>query len=414
MRNLMSTICVMNWHYLLISLIVNIHLIYTSSAYGSTFSYTPSVHSPFTSSTKPQTPLDNPANNNDVLASSKQTLPTNSYNLHRIKGLKADDVLLKTHHLKIFYANAQELAQLIFSTNNKNIFTANEPQASSKNQQNKLSDNKQYTPNYSLLSLNGRAIVDERTNQIIVQDTATNIEKIKTLIKAIDIPLAQVVIEANIVLTKESSTKDIGAQWSNTPSDQIFSLGSLGAADNKNLLPSGLMIDYGITSPSNASILHLTLAALEKEGKIKVIAQPKITAETGQQSVISSGTEIPYVMSTTGAVNTLFKKALLSLTVIPRITGASSIMLDIAITQDAVGALYGKIPSIDTNSINTHVLAADGETIVLGGLFTNTQSISTTKVPLLGDIPWIGWLFKSYTTKTDKAELLIFITPKIR
>ena len=111
--------------------------------------------------------------------------------------------------------------------------------------------------------------------------------------------------------------------------------------------------------------------------------------------------------------NTLFKKALLSLAVIPRITGAKSIMLDIAITQDAVGTLYGNIPSIDTNSINTHILAKDGHTIVLGGLFMQTQSISTTKVPLLGDIPWIGWLFKSYTKRTDKAELLIFITPTI-
>jgi type IV pilus secretin PilQ/predicted competence protein len=397
--------------YLPLYLIMSISLIHAHASYGRTFSYTPSTNSPFTSGNSAHQPLSTPAHNSAALVASEHT---NAYNRHTLDTIqRANNNLIETHHLQILYANAYELATLLFSTNNEHIFTASLPRVSNLHLQKKLSADTDHALYTSLLSINGRAIVDERTNRIIVQDTLQNIEKIHKLIKAIDIPLAQVVIEANIVLTKESIAQDIGVQWSNTTSNNTFSLGSLGTLANNNLVTPGLRLDYGTSSTSEANILQLTLAALEKEGKVKIIAQPKITGATGQESVISSGTEIPYVVSTTGSINTLFKKALLSLAVIPRITGAKSIMLDIAITQDAVGTLYGNIPSIDTNSINTHILAKDGHTIVLGGLFMQTQSISTTKVPLLGDIPWIGWLFKSYTKRTDKAELLIFITPTI-
>ena len=307
-------------------------------------------------------------------------------------------------NIKLVYTQAHALANMLFNGSTNSSARNTKHSATVK-------DLPLSTVSFNEMVEFDSIVVDSRTNSLIVQATHEQLEKILKLISSIDVPLPQVMIKADIVVTKESIVEEVGISWSKNTDTLSYSVGRV----NQSTQPinSSLFINYTKFDNGANNILSTTLSALEAEGRLKVIAQPKITASNGQTSNISSGTQIPYIVTTADSINTQFKEAVLSLTVTPHITGNDNIMLDLAITQDAVGAIYGEIPSIDTNSIETYVLAKNGETKVLGGLFTANTVTTISQVPILGDIPWLGWLFKTKSTQIEKVELLIFITPYI-
>ena len=265
----------------------------------------------------------------------------------------------------------------------------------------------------SLLSSRGSVSLDERTNTLLIKDTAAVIDSVKEMLEVLDVPVRQVVIEARMVTVSESVGEQLGVEWSSTSS---------GDDDDLN-------IDLGFNSDGNSlgfqianidgDLLDLELSALESESKGQVIASPRITTADGQTAYIESGTEIPYEeSSSSGATTISFEKAVLSLEVTPQITPDNKIILDLTITQDSVGEIItssdgSESVAIDTQEISTQVLANNGETIVLGGIFQQTVTTSETKVPYLGDIPFLGALFRQTSDSSSKDEVLIFVTPRI-
>ena len=292
-----------------------------------------------------------------------------------------------------------------------------------------------------LTSPRGSVVVDQRTNSLIITDTADKLADIRDLLTLVDIPVRQVMIEARIVIAQSDATKNLGIQWGggyyNTPNNN--SLGISGDTTNVAGItnsgdaagvsyPGALLVDLGVASNSGFAIgfassdLFLTaeLSALEAEGSGEVMSQPKVITGDKQEASIKSGVEIPYQESSaSGETTTSFKEAVLSLVVTPNITPDDRIMLDLDINQDSVGALVpsgslgGFIPSIDTTQLTTNVLVSNGETVVLGGVFKTEDIEAVNKVPYFGDIPYIGAFFRSETNTNKKTELLIFITPRI-
>ena len=295
----------------------------------------------------------------------------------------------------------------------------------------------------TLISPRGSVIVDQRTNSLIITDTAAKLAEIRDLIELVDIPVRQVMIEARIVIAQTDLTKNLGIEWGggylNNDGDDILSI----SGDTENVVslnesvingetasldyPGALLVDLGVASNSGFAVgftsndLFLTaeLSALEAAGDGEVVSQPKVITGDKQQANIKSGTEIPYQESSaSGETTTSFKDAVLQLDVTPNITPDDRILLDLQINQDSVGDLVpsgrgGFIPSIDTTELNTQVLVGNGETVVLGGVFKTEKLETINKVPFFGDIPYIGAFFRSESTSNTKTETLIFITPRI-
>lgn len=284
----------------------------------------------------------------------------------------------------------------------------------------------------SILSARGSVSVDERTNTLLVRDTAKSIEDIKRMVDILDIPVRQVVIEARMVTVKDDINEELGIRWGVTDTDgQYSTAGNLTAADsagngiipaladrlNVNLPtanPAG-SIAFQIARLADGTILDLELSALEQENKGEIIASPRITTANQKEAFIEQGVEIPYQeAASSGATSTQFKKAVLSLTVTPHITPDNKIILDLSVTQDTVSDITsGQAPAIDTQRIGTQVLVSNGETIVLGGIYQQSIISAVSKVPVLGDIPYFGWLFRNTNSFNEKKELLIFVTPRI-
>jgi type IV pilus assembly protein PilQ len=305
----------------------------------------------------------------------------------------------------------------------------------------------------TLLSTRGSISIDERTNTLLVQDTAENLAEIRRLVQTLDVPVKQVLIECRIVVVSDTFERDLGAQFgvtsaqSNGNNGLLAITGSGTGADTMvqsalTNLSSGLPATpvvtpalanrYMVNTPAantNGSIgisllggsylVDLALSAAENEGKSETISSPRVITANQKQAVILQGTEIPYQESaSSGATTTQFKNAVLSLKVTPLITPDNRVILDLDVSDDTVGqqvtsATGGTVPSIDTRQIQTQVLVGDGQTVVLGGILETTKSYAANKVPWLGDIPILGNLFKSTTNINNKTELLIFITPKI-
>lgn len=284
----------------------------------------------------------------------------------------------------------------------------------------------------SILSPRGSVSVDERTNTLLIRDTAKSIEDIKRMLQVLDIPVRQVVIESRMVTVKDDINEELGIRWGITDSDADGAVsGTITGADiaNTGVLPSlddrlnvnlpaanpAGSIAFQIARLSNGTILDLELSALEKENKGEIIASPRITTANQKEAYIEQGVEIPYQeASSSGATSTQFKKAVLSLTVTPHITPDNRIILDLVVTQDTVSSITsGQAPAIDTQRIGTQVLVNNGETIVLGGIYQQSTVNTVSKVPVLGDIPYFGWLFRNKNNFNEKKELLIFVTPRI-
>ncbi len=305
----------------------------------------------------------------------------------------------------------------------------------------------------SMLSSRGSLSIDERTNTLLVQDTADKLADIRRLVQTLDVPVKQVLIEARIVIVSDTFERDLGARFGVTSAQKNGSNGLISVtgkgtgADTMTQSGIGNLASNGkvtpVTSPildnryqvnlpaahTNGSIgisllggsyiVDLELTAAQNEGKSETISSPRVITANQKEATIMQGVEIPYQQSaSSGATTTQFKNAVLSLKVTPLITPDNRVILDLDVSDDSVGQLVssatgGSVPSIDTRQIITQVLVNDGQTVVLGGILDTTKSKSANKVPWLGDIPVLGNLFKSTTNVNNKTELLIFITPKI-
>ncbi|GAB3353175.1 type IV pilus secretin PilQ [Chromohalobacter beijerinckii] len=310
---------------------------------------------------------------------------------------------LKTEYVQVRYAKATDLATMLRGSEG-----------------------------FGLLSERGRVTVDERTNTLLVRDTPEQLAGIRGMLDKLDVPVRQVQIEARIVIARDTASQELGVNWGVSQSQGVtFDEDGVGSVVDRN--PSGanrgsagLSVDLGDSDGSGSAfsfgylsgdvLLDLELRALESEGKSQTISQPKIITANQKKAVIKQGQEIPYQESTSsGATNVEFKEAVLSLEATPQITPDGSIVMDLLINNDTVSDMsFGDgAPAIDTNSIETQVLVNDGETVVLGGILTSEQLRNLYKTPLLGDLPFIGSLFRYTQESNEKVELLIFITPKI-
>lgn len=284
----------------------------------------------------------------------------------------------------------------------------------------------------SILSPRGSVTVDDRTNTLLIRDTAQSIEDIKRMVAVLDIPVRQVVIESRMVTVKDNINEELGIRWGVTNTDGEYgSSGTIAGADSANRgvtpdLADRMNVNLPVATPAGSlafqvarladgTILDLELSAMEKENKGEIIASPRITTANQKEAYIEQGVEIPYQeASSSGATATQFKSAVLSLTVKPHITPDDRIILDLVVTQDTVSDITnGSAPAIDTQRISTQVLANNGETIVLGGIYQQQVLSTVSKVPVLGDIPYFGWMFRNSSNFNEKKELLIFVTPRI-
>lgn len=287
----------------------------------------------------------------------------------------------------------------------------------------------------SILSSRGSVSVDVRTNTLLIKDTAMSIESVRRMIDNLDIPVKQVKIESRMVTVRDNVQEDLGIRWGF--SDQQNSNGVAGTLEGANQIANGIIpaltdrlnVNLPVANPAGSIGIHvakladgtlidLELSALEQENKAEIIASPSITTANQKLARIEQGTEIPYVQAaSSGATTVEFKKAVLSLEVTPQITPDDKIILDLVITQDTRGDTVqtptGPAVAIDTQKIRTQVLVDNGQTVVLGGIYQQQIVSNTKKVPLLGDIPYLGYLFQSNSEFNEKKELLIFVTPKI-
>lgn len=291
-----------------------------------------------------------------------------------------------------------------------------------------------------LISDRGFVSSDVRTNTISVRETAEKLEEIRRLVSTWDVPVRQVSIEARIVRAQTNVAEDLGIRWGgaayNVSGDNVFSVGgsqqtvgeARDAAGDGNTtaitFPGALAVDLGVTGEGASSfaigwgsddfLVDLELSALESDGQAEVVSQPRVVTADRQTASIKSGEEIPYQeASSSGATSVSFKEAVLSLEVTPQITPDDKIIMDLVVNQDSRGEVTAGIPSINTNEVTTQVLVGNGETVVLGGIFQSEVATQTTKTPFLGDIPYLGRLFKRTEHIDERSELLIFITPKI-
>jgi len=303
-------------------------------------------------------------------------------------------------------------------------------------------------PAQKILSKRGSAVVDVRTNTVFVQDTPSRLEEIRKLLKQIDIPVRQVMIESRIVEANDTFSRNLGARLGfNDTTGQGFRIGSgnalqgsiggslannaAGSGQNAtagsfndglfvNLPAQGLsganpgVFSFLLFNDRSTKFLNLELSALQADGKGKIISSPRVITADKIEATIEQGTEIPYQQATSsGATSVSFRKATLSLKVKPQITPDDNVIMSLRVNKDSVGQNTLSGPSIDTKQVVTEVLVENGGTVVIGGIYTQDERSTTTKVPVLGDLPYVGFLFKNNQRVDDRRELLIFISPKI-
>ena len=324
---------------------------------------------------------------------------------------------LRSELIQINYAKAADLAALLKSKENK------------------------------LLSERGNVTIDERTNSLLVQDTAAKISEIRELIGNLDVPVRQVLIESRIVIANNDFAKDLGVklglsgrnQLSTTDNTLVIGGGLAGDLDataitgtpiistggtNENLLvnlPQTLAAGSGgainfVLGKIGSHLLRLELNAMQQEGKGEIISSPRVITSDQNKAVIKQGVEIPYQQATSsGATAVAFKEAVLQLEVTPHITPDDRVIMDLKVNKDNpdfTRSVLG-VPPVDTRALETSVLDDNGETVVLGGVFERTKSRNIGRVPFFGDLPYVGWAFKQEQVKDQNNELLIFVTPRI-
>ncbi len=332
---------------------------------------------------------------------------------------------LRTEFIQVRYASAGELYKLFSASGGGKGGAPGSPGGATSSRG-------------AIVSSRGSVIVDERTNAIILTDTADRLEEFRRVIAQLDIPVRQVLIEARIVTASTNYNQELGIRWgggsiADVNGTTIRTGGSLNTlGELQNIITTGtgaitspdmLVVDLGAAAATSSFgigftgadyLVDLELSALQVQGRAEVVARPKVITADKQMATIESGTEIPYQeASSSGATSVSFKNAVLSLEVTPQITPDDRIIMTLKVTQDSVGAIFNGIPSIDTNEVRTQVLVDNAQTVVLGGIFKDELTKATESTPFLGELPYVGRLFRRTLDKTDKKELLIFITPRI-
>ena len=276
----------------------------------------------------------------------------------------------------------------------------------------------------------GSVAVDDRTNNIIAYQTGERLEELRRIVAQLDIPVRQVMIEARIVEANVDYDKSLGARWGGRLNRGNWGAGGVGkplaeGEEPPQNPPSSPFVDLGsLTGTSGLGLafitdnllLDLELTAMEKSGNGEIVSQPKVVTSDKETARILKGTEIPYQESTSqGATSVSFKEASLSLEVTPQITPDDRVIMEVRVTKDEPDYLnkLNDVPPIKKNEVNAKVLVKNGETIVIGGVFSNTQSNVVDKVPFLGDLPYVGRLFRKDVVMEKKSELLVFLTPRI-
>ncbi len=296
----------------------------------------------------------------------------------------------------------------------------------------------------SLLSDRGTVSIDQRTNTLLVQDTAEKLADVRKLVAKLDIPVRQVLIESRIVIANDDFARDLGVKLGGGKLDSSNTTNTLVAgglegdvAWNPTVFPTfianpadsdppidALFTDLAVANPTGAinfvigrvgrDMLRLELSAMQAEGKGEVISSPRVITANQKEAIIRDGVEIPYLeASSSGSTSVSFKEAVLQLRVTPQITPDDRVIMDLNVNQDTVGQVYSGVPSINTRAVETQVLVDNGETAVLGGIFIQEHRKEVDKIPLFGDLPGIGHLFRNTRNVDNKKELLIFVTPKI-
>lgn len=260
----------------------------------------------------------------------------------------------------------------------------------------------------SMISKRGRIRLDTRTNIICVQDLPSKIALIRTLIRRIDVPVRQIVIEARLASVDNDFERDLGIKFNVLPpKDQQQDAGKLGRE----------LSNYSISVAklADGSLLDVKLAALENAGHAELISNPSLFTANQQPASIEAGEEVPYQqVSESGGTAVVFKKAVLGLRVTPQILPGKKVLMQLQVNQDRPGnRMVLGVPVISTRQITTSVLAADGQTVVLGGIYESNSENVEQGMPFLSQIPLLGMLFKEKNTRTSKRELLIFVTPRI-
>ena len=321
---------------------------------------------------------------------------------------------LRNENIQINYAKASDIAALLKSKSN------------------------------SLLSERGNVTIDQRTNKLLVQDTAENLDAIRKLVEELDIPVRQVLIESRVVLATDDFSHELGARFGITDTRKSGVAGSGGTAVTSGNLnattdvlngdtvaaPDRWNVNLPVTNLASTAgslglavaklplgaLIELELSAAQAEGRSETISSPRVITANQKEATIEQGVEIPYQEATSsGATSVTFKKAVLSLKVTPQITPDDRIIMDLAVNKDNAdfsNAVLGQ-PPINTQAVTTQVLVDNGETIVLGGVYEQTKSHQVNRVPFFGDLPVLGVLFRNKFQRDDKSELLIFVTPKI-
>ncbi|WP_214510895.1 type IV pilus secretin PilQ [Pseudomonas brassicacearum] len=278
----------------------------------------------------------------------------------------------------------------------------------------------------------GTITVDERTNNIIAYQTQDRLDELRRIVAQLDIPVRQVMIEARIVEANVDYDKSLGVRWGGSVQNQgnwnssgvtngtSTTIGTPGSTGTNqpfvDMGTSGNTSGIGIAFITDNVLLDLELTAMEKTGNGEIVSQPKVVTSDKETAKILKGTEIPYQeASSSGATSVSFKEASLSLEVTPQITPDNRIIMEVKVTKDEPDYLnkVNDVPPIKKNEVNAKVLVNDGETIVIGGVFSNTQSKVVDKVPFLGDVPYLGRLFRRDVVSEKKSELLVFLTPRI-
>lgn len=326
---------------------------------------------------------------------------------------------IQTEHIRLNYAKATNVLKLLQDARNAARTVNN------------VGENANNLALEGLLSERGSVVADDRTNTLVVNDTADNLDKIRRLVDTLDQPVKQVMVEARVVRATTSFSKELGVKWGILGSVTAGGKGlyTNSTVSNIGSTTQGLNVDLGTATTGASSIafgllgldnfrLDLELSALQADGFGEVISTPKVLTADKQQATIKTGQEIPYqTTSTSGGqttVSTEFKEAVLQLDVTPNITPDGKVQMQLKVTHDSPAdyAQNGEL-ILNKNEVNTNVLINDGETVVLGGVFEQQNTTDQTKVPLLGDLPAVGRLFRKDVKNEEKRELLIFVTPRI-
>jgi len=368
-----------------------------------------------------------------------QIMPLDELNRQTKEQLEAEKVVeelepLKTEIIQLNYTTAEDIKKVLLETTEKTSSASGQTGIGGDSN---ISTTTTLAVSQSILSPRANITVDPRTNQLIIKDTPRNLERVRDLVKLLDVPVRQVLIESRIVIANNDFSRELGSRFSVQNNIRKINIDgdsgpfSRAVADNGFFASGDALSDLGagtaIAGPGGAIgvtvmkvgsyLLDLELSAAQRDGRGEIVSNPRVMTADQTKAVIKQGVQIPYqsVVSIGGGAATAitFKDALLELNVTPHITPDDNIRMDLMIKKDSKGEAVGSNFAIDKREIDTQALVANGDTVVLGGVYEGIRTNNVDKVPFLGDLPGIGFMFRHTTTVDQRKELLIFITPKI-